>query len=285
MEYLKSSSIEFVLVALAITIALPVWGAEDASKASQPNISTKEFAYSQLANEADPLSGTSVQVSPEISTRVYLSNSDVNRIICPSTKVQDVVYSQEKGLTAQINGNNVFVKYLVTQDPVTKNLKYASLPTEIYVICGSNLVYSLVAVPKQVPTQTIQLVTGKDNIKKNLEIFSGLPLEKKISTLTKQAYLEQYPDSYVKTPANVDVDIFENLRVFHRHDITIDGEGLVLREYVLALKTNAPLRLEEKMFLKPALTSRPISIALTKTLISPGENVRLFIVEKKNQDN
>lgn len=275
-----------LLVALFISWTSPLWCADSPKPPAPMQLPKEGFHYDHIENQTDPLIGTTVQVPPEVSTRVFLSNSDVNRIICPASSVQDVVYSQEKGLTAQIKGNNVFVKYLVQQDPTTKDLEYASIPTELFIVCGGGDVYTILAIPKKIPTQTIQLVQTKDKLKKNISIFTGMPLEKKVSMMIKNALTETYPDSFTKTAVNEKFEVSKQINVVLRNKITIDGEGLLLKEYVITLKPEfkGSFAMDEKMFVIPTLASRPVAVSLSKMSVEDGKTVRLFIVEKKNEE-
>ena len=78
------------------------------------------------------------KVSPEITTQVRLSNSDINRVICP-VDIKDVIYSEEKGLAVNLSGKNAFVKFLV----VKKDGKemYSMTPSELYFVCDGAGLY------------------------------------------------------------------------------------------------------------------------------------------------
>ena len=106
-----------------------------------------------------------VQVLPEVSSQVFLSNLDINRITCMGDRpVKDIVYSAEKGVTTKINGSNAFIKLQMHQASPSAVPEVIDEPVELYVVCGNdNDVYTLIGVPKKIPAQWVQLVskTGK----------------------------------------------------------------------------------------------------------------------------
>jgi conjugal transfer pilus assembly protein TraK len=218
-------------------------------------------------------------VLPEVTTRIRLSNSDVNRIVC-ADDIRDVVYSQEKGVVVRIAGKNAFVKFTVTKKG--RELLYSETPSELHVVCGE-AIYSLVAIPQRVPAQTIQLSTGqKERVRKNLALFEGLPFEKKVLKIVRDTYAEEIPESFVIRAVNRKVDLFQEIGLTLRREIIVEGEGFRVLEYAASLKAEQKeLRLSEKAFLRKELTENPVAIAIDEPLLRPGETARIFIVEKK----
>jgi len=225
-----------------------------------------------------------VRVLPEATTRVVLSNRDINRITCAEGPIKDIIYSKEKGITVKTEGNDAFVKFLIPTDPMTGELKYATAPSEFYVVCGKDsVVYTLIALPRNVPAQAVQLTSLEKNIKKNISIFEGLPFERKVLLMVKAAFREEIPDSFTVKHLNRSLDLFRYISVILRKEVKADGEGLVLKEYVLLLKDSYPgtqRRVEEKQFLLPELTHNPVGISLEKLILRKGRPSRLFIVER-----
>ena len=74
------------------------------AKAPAPSAApqTLDSGFSEQELLPDPLS-MAQKVSPEITTQVRLSNSDINRVICP-VDIKDVIYSEEKGLAVNSPG-------------------------------------------------------------------------------------------------------------------------------------------------------------------------------------
>ncbi len=221
-------------------------------------------------------------VFPELTTQVDLSTTDVNRFVCPGP-IKDVMFSQDKGIKIKIAGENAFVKFQAMKKG--QQILYSKTPSEFYVVCDGD-VYSMIGLPKKIPAQTIRLSSGlKKKIKKNLSLFAGLPLEKKVLRLIRQAYTDDFPESYTVRHLEQQKDVFRQIRLISRRDILVEGEGLGLREYVAELKTGEkPRTLAEKDFLQRSLTKKPLAIAIEEPLLKPGEKTRVFIVERRDPD-
>ena len=213
-------------------------------------------------------------VPPEVATPIYLSSSDINRIVCPSF-IKDVIYSKEKGLTVKIEGQNAFVKFLVTKEGDKDN--YSTTPTELYVLCGRDT-YNLIALPKRIPSRTVTLSGGDRKAGKNTSLFAGMPFEKKILSIIKSVYTESIPDSFTVTEEDRPIDLFKGVKLTLRQTVRVEGEGLQVKEFTARAAKN--MELSEKDFLKSGLTSNPVAIAIDKLRLAPGETARILIVER-----
>ena len=226
-----------------------------------------------------------IMVLPEITTKVILSSTDINRITCDDGPIKDVVYSKEKGLSVKINNSNAFVKFLAVKK--RNELRYPEKPVELYFICGPDAaVYTVIAVPEKVPAQNIRLVSKKKRLKKNLSLFEGIPFEKKVLMLTKYAFQENIPESFTVRKADKKKYLSRDLNISLRRTIIAEGEGIQLKEYLVSIKQGSSrqkMTLEEKYFLLPELTENPIGITLEKTSLTKGETGRLFVVEKHSE--
>lgn len=222
-------------------------------------------------------------ILPEVTTKVRLSNTDVNRLVCPDG-IKDVVFSQEKGVKVKITDGNVFLKFQVIKKG--EEMIYTEVPSEFYVVCGGDI-YSLVGMPQRVPAQTIRLSSGKkQKIQQNLSLFNGMPLEKKILTLIRQTYTDQLPESYEARVVNRQIDLFPTLWMSLTREIVVEGEGLAVREYRVSLKSGTePVRLTEQEFLRSELTSQPLAVAVDELLLSDGSHSRVFVVERRDPDS
>lgn len=230
------------------------------------------------SGEEDPL----VVVFPEHTTKVNLSSTDVNRFVCPGP-IKDVMFSQDKGIKIKISGENAFVKFQALKKG--QEILYSKTPSEFYVVCDGD-VYSMIGMPRQIPAQTVRLSSGlKKRIEKNLSLFAGLPLEKKVLKLVKQAYTGDLPESYTVRKLRKRMALFNQVWLIAKRDILVEGEGLGVREYVVSLKDGEEQwRLSEKDFLRSALTRNPLAVAIEEPLLVPGDSTRVFIVERRNQD-
>jgi conjugal transfer pilus assembly protein TraK len=228
--------------------------------------------------EEDPL----VVVFPEHTTKVNLSSTDVNRFVCPGP-IKDVMFSQDKGIKVKIAGENAFVKFQALKKG--QEVLYSKTPSEFYIVCDGD-VYSMIGMPRQIPAQTVRLSSGlKKKIEKNLSLFAGLPLEKKVLKLVKQAYTGDLPESYTVRRLEKQMDLFNQAWLIAKRDILVEGEGLGVREYAVSLKDGeGQWRLSEKDFLRSSLTRNPLAVAIEEPLLGPGGSTRVFIVERRNLD-
>jgi len=225
-----------------------------------------------------------IVVLPEVAVPVDLSSSDVNRVACPQDQqIQDVVYSQEKGVKVKYSGPNAFIKFLFTVRNGVNN--YATNPVEFYIVCGEN-VYNLIATPKRIPSQTIRLSSGKlKSIKQNASLMSGMPIEKKTALLIKLAVTDTLPESFEIAALNKPFKIFKGLKIILKRTVLVEGEGLRLKEYYVTNEKiagpgeNNVIKLSEKDFMVTDLTANTMAIAMDKLNIRKDETLRLFIVE------
>ena len=252
-----------------------------------PSYRSSVRAKAAQAHKPEVLDNTSSKVLPEVTTRVLLSGRDINRITCGGQRpVKDVIFSTEKGVNTKIVGNNVFVKFLVERDNVTGQVDLSGMPTEMYVVCGSEgTIYSLVAIPKNIPSQTVTLTANIDRIKKNASLFGGLTFEKKVLMIIKQAYSAEFPESYTVKKKNQPIDVLDQVGITTSlvRTAEIEGEGLIVKEYHLNLVPAFDvdqIRVQEKYFLLPQLTENPVAIAMDTQFISKSSKTRLFILEK-----
>lgn len=216
-------------------------------------------------------------VIPEVSTAVTLSNSDINRITCHE-EIKDVVFSREKGLSVKTVGKDAFVKFLITRKD-EKEI-YSSTPSELFVVCGEN-VYNLIALPKRVPSQTVRLSPGAEKIRENRRLYGELPFEKKILAVIRSVYTNEIPDGFTTVTVNTKPSLFRDLEVTHVRTHRVEGEGLLVKEFLLAVKKpGETLKLTEKDFLRPAVAVKPVAIALDRHELRQGDTGRLIVVEQ-----
>lgn len=229
--------------------------------------------------ESQPLfdsSDAGKTILPETVSHVYLSNSDVNRFVC-HTDIKDIVYSKEKGITVRIADRNAFVKFQVLKTEDKR--EYAAEPAEFFIVCGEE-VFNIVAVPKHIPSQTIRLGTDKgETIKKNTSLYQGLPFEKKVIDMIKRVYGESIPDSFTVSIENRKIASLAGLDIVLRRSVTIDGEGLRVKEfYVTAKEGRATLK--EIDFLKNEFAIKAVAVSIDNLHPTTVDPARVFIVEQ-----
>ena len=260
-------------IAVVALLLAPVLG-QGAESAQEPKaqLSADQAVEQPVAGEFP------VVIFPETTTRVRLSSSDLNRISCQA-EIRDLLTSTEKGVTIKITGKDAFVKFKVAKKG--DKLSYATVPTELYVVCGDEM-FSMIAFPQRVPSQTIRLSSGKSSkIRSNRSLYAGLPLEKKVLKLLKELYTENIPDSYSVSHQEQSYASFREILLTLKRTIDIEGEGLRIKEYQASLRGGTPFRMNEKMFLRPEVAENPVAIALERHLLQQGESSRLFVVEQR----
>ena len=260
--------------------------------------------YALTPKPPEILNDTTVSVLPDVTTRVDLSNRDINRITCMGGRLmKNVVLSTEKGVTSKSDGSNAFIKFKIMKNSATGDMSYIKEPVELYVMCGSEGdTYTLIGQPKNITAQTVQLVSNKPNIRKNHSDFKDMPLEKKALEIIRQSYSGDFPESYTVKQVEKELSLFiskgrvkkgtvdakaSNVRVDMKRIVEIEGEGLLLKEYALKLTDDYPedeIKVSEKMFLLPELANSPVALALDPMIIGKKYDTRLFVLEAHRND-
>jgi len=216
-------------------------------------------------------------VFPEVSAAVTLSNSDINRITCRE-EIKDVVFSREKGLSVKTVGRDAFVKFLITRKDEKE--VYSATPSELFVVCGEN-VYNLIALPKRVPSQTVRLSPGAEKIRENRRLYGELPFEKKVLAIIRSVYTNEIPEGFSTAAVNTKLPLFRDLEVTLVRSHRVEGEGLLVKEYLVAAKkAGEEWKIAEKDFLRPAVAVRPVAISLDRHALRQGDTGRLIVVEQ-----
>ena len=218
---------------------------------------------------------------PETVTSTTISNTYINRIIAPhGRKIKDVVIEKESGVQVQIEGRNAFLTLLKKRDPITNDTLYHTTPVSIYVVLEPDIVYTIIASPAQTSSKAIELKYDNEKISKNMALFQGMPLEKKVVNLIKSVMTNTIPDSFTKRAVGKEIKLYRNIELYHANNVIVEGEGLTLKEFVISKRQNS-VTLHEKQFLVPELTQYPLGIALEDFQLNPQrDKTRLYIVEK-----
>jgi conjugal transfer pilus assembly protein TraK len=216
-------------------------------------------------------------VSAEVAALVELSSSDINRLVCPAD-IKDVIYSKEKGILVRIAGRNAFVKFSIKKDAGKE--VYSTTPTEIYIVCGEK-VFTLIAVPKRIPSKTVMLSGEDDKAKKNISLFSGMPFEKKVLSIIRSVYTENIPESFTVKEEHKPYDLYKGLKLTLRRTVLVEGEGVILKEFVAEAVEH--MEIEEKDFLKSEITANPVAVSIDRLKLSKGETARIIIAERVSE--
>jgi len=263
-----------------------VAGVSSSSEKSGEKSETSEPYYKPFSekemSEGKVVEGVYYVVTPEKTTMVQMSNVDVNRILCP-VPVQDVVFSEEKGIEVKIVGRNVFVKFKVKK--IDESFEYSSMPVDIHVVCADK-VYSIIAFPRKIPAALIYLEDKKSELEEKVSELSGLAFEEKITGLVKSFYSGKVPPSAEFIPVNKKHNVYKDLDIEEKGLYVFEGEGLVVKYFTITYTGKEPpqIDLSEKLFLKKELTVAPLAVSLEKLKLKSGESSGLIIIESKRRN-
>lgn len=207
-------------------------------------------------------------------TFVDISLKDISRIHCES-EIESTVYSKEKQIEIKTSGRDAFVKILPKMDNLKNKLLYEDIPRELFVSCGGE-VFSLVLVPKDIPSQTVILRNTISDIKKagNYEIADSY--EKTIMKLIQSAYLEVPPDGYTVRHINASSKNFKEIDLIEMYEYS--GLRYAVTTYYITAKQD--IELKEKNFVY-LMGNDVAAVAILKPTLKQGESTRMFIVRRK----
>jgi len=226
-------------------------------------------------------------VKPDSAKTVRLSNTDINRVVCQSGEINDVFFSQEKGVTVVNKGGNAFVKYLVKQ--TAEGNEYITQATEIHVICDSKT-YTLIGQPSQINAQTVYLNSGQNShAQSNIDRYKGMAFEERILDLTQQIYRGQIDDhlsvSYDDKIVQVFPKEFQRLNFFNKFTVKsvlkVQVDGLNLQGVEYHIHAKQAVNLQEQDFMEQDLGIEILGITLSQFKLKAGEVARLIIIQRE----
>jgi conjugal transfer pilus assembly protein TraK len=242
------------------------------------------FRYSfLLAVLALPMSAFADLVKPESTANVELSSRDTNRIVCSSGVINDVFYSQEKGIRVQIDGNSAYVKFLVRDNGLSH--EYVTSESEFFVVCGGET-YTLIANPSPTASaRTIRLGNSyRERVEHMRDVFGPMTIEERAVEATKIVYQgNQDLLRQIRTKDDLRFwreDIVPGAVVSNHADYSVDGFGLTVREFRVEAMHDIEY-LQEIQFMTPLLSDRILAITVMPHHLAKGEVARVFIVEKE----
>ena len=221
-----------------------------------------------------PFSAFALQVidDPSVQHYVKVSLRDVNRIYCENGNVGSVAYSKEKRIELVKEGRNLFLKIL----PIKKEQKliYEDVPRELFVECGGE-VFSIIVVPREVPSETIVLRVKKPDLEKAVRFEQG-EFTEFVTTAIRFAYRDVPPDGYEEKKVGKKFKEFKELDLY----LLKVYEGAEFSVLVFEI------RAKEDVYLDPAAfvpyVHRPVALSLVKEKLRRGERTRLFVVVRKD---
>lgn len=228
-----------------------------------------------------------VVVFPERSTEIPLSSKDQNRIVCVNGNVEDIWTSEEKGVRAEINENEAYVKFEFEVGP--GGVLYSEIQTEFFIRCAGET-YSLIAKPQILPPQSVYLVskskpTAEDDAK--AKKIKGNGVDSAVILILQDVLKDNVPDSWeTRSMQYKSVSLRDNLFVNQKASWFIPGIDVFVN--VFSVRTTAvAMSVEEKDFIDPRIMTNPIALSINDDdhIIEGTNGGTLVIIEKLGKVN
>lgn len=238
-----------------------------------------------------PASAQSIAALPDQTSRVRLSNRDVNHVVCVGGEIDDVKFSAEKGLAVERGGSDAWIKFLVleTEDTssglgATKTRSYVTTPSEFFVACNG-AIYPLYAEPADIPAQTVTLVPGgAQRARANDALLGPLVEEERAVGIALAILQDRVPASFSEVAPSRDRIVLADLpaaSLSERRRLEVEGAGLSVSEYLV--RANASVTVDERDFLDTVLGPDIFAITLDRLTLGPSETARLIVVRRSVQ--
>lgn len=236
-----------------------------------------------LALSVVSVSAFSIEMAkPEVSTKIEVSSTDVNRIKCGDGNITGIHYSQDKNVIVDIKEENAFIKFMALKQG--EQYTYSERATEFFVTCGGE-VYELIFIPKISNPKTVYLSNPiKNRIQSNIDEYNQLPLEEQVvnfslALLTNDDKVLQKFD--VKENKLSEQNWFEfdkTTNIGKKRSFSVDGLGLKVSEYIVISDVNR--RFNPKEFLDSRISENVLGLTLDPEIAYKGDPIKLIVVEK-----
>lgn len=239
-----------------------------------------------LLMASSPALAQSITALPDQTSRIRLSNRDVNHIVCIGGDIDDVKFSAEKGLAVERGGSDAWIKFLVLEsdDAGTKTRTYVTTPSEFFVSCNG-AIYPLYAEPSDIPAQTITLAPGSaQRARANDALLGPLVEEERAVGIALAILQDRVPASFSEVaPASGPLAIADlpDVSLSERRRLEVEGAGLSVSEYLV--RAGSAVTLDERAFLDSVLGPDIFSITLDRLSLAPSETARLIVVRRSIQ--
>ena len=227
--------------------------------------------------------GQAITALPDQTSRIRLSNHDINHVVCSGGDIDDVKFSAEKEIAVEKGGADAWVKFLVkeTDDAGAVTRSYVTEPSEFFVSCNG-AVYPLYAEPADIPAQTVVLAPGAaQRAKANADLMGPLADEERAVSITMAMLQDRVPASFTAqapTAGPLQLAALPGITLEETNRIAIDGAGLSASEY--RVQASQPATLDERSFLVGALGANIFAVTLDTTELKPGDAAHLIIVRR-----
>jgi conjugal transfer pilus assembly protein TraK len=232
---------------------------------------------------ATPAASQSIMALPDQTSRIRLSNRDVNHIICAGGEIEDVKFSAEKAIAVERGGSDAWIKFLVkeVEDDGVATRSYMTTPSEFFVSCNG-AIYPLYAEPSDIPAQTVTLVPGPaQRARANEDLLGPLVEEERAVSITLSLLQDRVPASFSEVAprsGRVVVAALPAAMVTERRRVEIEGSGLSASEYIIA--TPVPVTIDERQFLDRSLGANIFAVTLDRLTVAAGGSARLIVIRR-----
>lgn len=233
---------------------------------------------------AMPAGAQTIRALPEQTSRIRLSNHDINHIVCESGDIEDVKFSQEKGLAVEKGGADAWIKFLVKQidDAGQVTRSYVTQPSEFFITCNG-ATYPLYAEPADIPAQTVVLAPGaRQRAKANSDLLAPLADEDRAVSITMAMLGNRIPASFSEvapSDAVIRLSGVPAVTIAEHRRLAIEGSGLSASEYWV--RAAAPVTLEERAFIDPTLGQHIFAITFDRSRLGASESARLIVIRRE----
>ena len=248
-----------------------------------PGSSYRAVLYACAFGVGLPASGQSVSALPDQTSRIRLSNRDINHVVCVGGEIEDVKFSAEKGLAVERGGSDAWIKFLVREidDAGAKTQSYVTAPSEFFVSCNG-AIYPLYAEPADIPAQTVTLIPGAaQRARINAALLGPLVEEERAVSIALALLQDRIPASFAEiAPGDAVLKVADlpMAVIRERRRLAIEGAGLSASEYLVT--TSAAVTLDERTFLDTAFGADIFAVTLDRLSVQSGDAARLIIVRR-----
>lgn len=233
-----------------------------------------------------PAIGQVIMALPDQTSRIQLSNRDINHVVCVGGEIEEVKFSAEKGLAVERGGSDAWIKFLMleTDDASFKTRTYVTSPTEFFVSCNG-AIYPLYAEPSDIPAQTVNLVPGRlQRARANDVLMGAISGEERAVGVALAVLQDRIPVSFSEAAPSRDSLVLPGLAdatLAERRRLEVEGAGISVSEYLV--RAAAAITLDERDFLDVALGEDIFAVTLDRLTLLPGEAARLIVVRRSVQ--
>ncbi len=224
-------------------------------------------------------SAVTVSVSAEQTTHVVVSSRNVNRITC-DVPIQDVIWSKEQPVEVSTNGRHLFAKFLIRRTDQGEHLAETSV--DLHVVCDDAM-YTLLLQPRDVDTVTVQL--GDPAVKAaraSLAEWSAMPLEQRITRLTRAVFLDELPATARETSPPEIPDLWAETEISDVRRVRLPGVGLAAIDF--RLTSDTAVTLHEEDFVLPELGTDILAVTVEPRELPAGGTARVILIERSPHD-